>query len=131
MARKETRYTVVRCNKPTPQAKEARSVPVRLLNIQYQVMLNPVVVWVTYASALLPMNPCEVNVPFVAYRAFSAHSKPMMVLFRRGVQVSGADAGLALPALHLDETRLLIALASEWLELDSEVEGIRFDSEIV
>jgi hypothetical protein len=30
-----------------------------------------------------------------------------------------------------EETRFLLALAAEWLELDSAVEGIRFDSEIV
>lgn len=29
-----------------------------------------------------------------------------------------------------DETQALLALASDWLELDSEVEGIRFDSEL-
>jgi hypothetical protein len=38
---------------------------------------------------------------------------------------------LMLPLCFAEETRFLIALASEWLELDSPVEGIRFDSEIV
>ena len=32
---------------------------------------------------------------------------------------------------RLEETGALIAMASEWLELDSPDEGIRFDSEIV
>jgi protein arginine N-methyltransferase 5 len=32
--------------------------------------------------------------------------------------------------LLLDEAGSLLALASEWLELDSDVEGIRFDSEL-
>lgn len=31
----------------------------------------------------------------------------------------------------LEETRCVLGMVSEWLELDSEVEGIRLDSEIV
>jgi protein arginine N-methyltransferase 5 len=32
---------------------------------------------------------------------------------------------------RLEETRGLIAVAAEWLEMDSSDEGIRFDSELV
>lgn len=32
---------------------------------------------------------------------------------------------------RLDETERLVALAADWLELDSHDEGIRFDSELV
>jgi protein arginine N-methyltransferase 5 len=52
----------------------------------------------------------------------------------READVWRKDGGLLrgeMNVTRLEETQHMIAIAAEWLELDSEDEGIRFDSELV